>query len=175
LSAGTNEGILKVTQRAQERSKYHDLENIDLLDFLESSNLADYTGRVVWHRGCYGTFTNTEHTRRLKKRYEKNSAAESSHSKESEPQRSSRRSIKSVNWTLCMYCQEAKHEKLHDVSVLETSQRIIQLAQRDLPMRCRLVGVSDLVAAEGKYHLKCYTSFLRRYSRDAPHRLPMKI
>ena len=36
-------------------------------------------------------------------------------------------------------------------------------SERDLS--CRLAGVRDLIAAEGKYHLKCYTRFLRNTER----------
>ena len=44
-----------------------------------------------------------------------------------------------------------------------TSNSIIELATYDQKFRVALAGVSDLIAAEGKYHLKCYA----KYKRDA--------
>ena len=37
---------------------------------------------------------------------------------------------------------------------METSEKILRNASTDEEMSCRRAGVSDLIAAEGKYHLK---------------------
>jgi hypothetical protein len=44
---------------------------------------------------------------------------------------------------------------------METSNTILSNAIYDEVISSRLAGVSDLIAAEGKYHLKCYTKFKR--------------
>ena len=46
------------------------------------------------------------------------------------------------------------------------SSRIIKLSQNDPIMRYRVSGVNDLGAADGKYHLRCYSAFVRRHSDD---------
>lgn len=40
---------------------------------------------------------------------------------------------------------------------------MIQLSLFDPVMRCRLAGVSDMMAAEGEYHFKCYVLFCRKH------------
>lgn len=50
---------------------------------------------------------------------------------------------------------------------METSEKILRNASTDEEMSCILAGVSDLVAAEGKYYLKCYTRFQRNGSKVA--------
>ena len=50
---------------------------------------------------------------------------------------------------------------------METSEKILRNASTDEEMSCRLAGVSDLIAAEGKYHLKCYGRFQRNSSKVA--------
>ena len=55
---------------------------------------------------------------------------------------------------------------MHNVSTMELSEKIMSLAQSDLIMRVRMANVSDLVASEGKYHLKCWRgTWERRASR----------
>lgn len=44
------------------------------------------------------------------------------------------------------------------------SEQIIEIAMFNYKIRTRLAGVSDLIAAEAKYHLSCFSAFKR--SRD---------
>ena len=41
------------------------------------------------------------------------------------------------------------------------SDKILFMAEGDVVMRVRLANVSDLVAAEGKYHVQCWVRFQR--------------
>ena len=43
--------------------------------------------------------------------------------------------------------------------------KIIGLAQSDLIMRVRMANEGDLVASEGKYHLKCWVLFQRKIGK----------
>ena len=59
-----------------------------------------------------------------------------------------------------------KKVALNQVQAFQTSQKILLNVASDRELSCRLAGVSDLIAAEGKYHLKCYTRFLRNTERN---------
>ena len=50
---------------------------------------------------------------------------------------------------------------------MDVSDKVMKAAQSDYTMRCRLAGVSDLVAADARYHLKYYVKFLRKHSCDS--------
>ena len=59
-----------------------------------------------------------------------------------------------------MFCQKSvKREELHNIEYMEKSNQIMSNALFDPIMRVRLSGVSDLPAAEGKYHLPCLVKF----------------
>ena len=50
---------------------------------------------------------------------------------------------------------------------MEISEKVPNAAQSNYIMRCRLAEVSDLVAADARYHLKCYVQFLRKHASDS--------
>ena len=76
-----------------------------------------------------------------------------------------------INWTFCMFWQEKGTKSIQNVSTMELSEKMITLAQQDQVMRVRLTNISDLVAAEGKYHLKCWVQFQGKKSKSKtkPH------
>jgi len=60
---------------------------------------------------------------------------------------------------------------MHNVATMALSDKILTMAKHDLTMRVRLANVVDLVAAEGKYHLKCLVCFERKMlkaQKDVP-------
>ena len=57
-----------------------------------------------------------------------------------------------------------REEDIHCVQSFNTSIRIIEASQYSHKLSVALAGVNDLIAAEGQYHLKCYTKFLREAS-----------
>ena len=79
----------------------------------------------------------------------------------------SRRSSRehAIDWNLCIFCLDASIGNIHIFSTMELSEKIISLAQSDLIMRVRMANVSDLVASEGKYHLKCWVLFQRKIGK----------
>ena len=74
--------------------------------------------------------------------------------------------MKEVDWTECIFCQDDKALNLHSIMVMEFSDKVLKLSGKDLTMRVRLAGIHDLVAADGKYHLKCWVYFSRKVSSN---------
>ena len=60
-----------------------------------------------------------------------------------------------------MFCQERCNEQLHSVQSFNTSKKIIDATRYDHKLSLAFAGICDLIASEGKYHLKCYANFLR--------------
>lgn len=107
---------------------------------------------VFWHRQCYSDFTNREDIHRLQNR------ASSENLDKTTPElptaASRRSSLNPVHWKKCIVCQtDLKNVALNQVQNFDTSDRILKNAMFDKEMGCRLAGISDLIAAEGKYHL----------------------
>ena len=115
---------------------------------------------VFWHRQCYSDFTNEGHIQRLQKL-----ASDGGEADETVPEGtgSRRSSLERMDWSKCIFCQtDMRNVVLSQVQTFETSQKILSKTVNDREMICRLAGISDLIAAEGKYHLKCYTRYLKK-------------
>ena len=62
-----------------------------------------------------------------------------------------------------MFCQaQGKKKKTRRVQTLKKSTDVIERAKTDPEMCIILSGISDLIAAEGCYHLSCLIAFERR-------------
>ena len=74
--------------------------------------------------------------------------------------RSSRSHVAPVDWGLCVFCQQStSREALITVTSFNVSTSILESSYLDNTMRVRLAGVSDLIAAGGKYHKKCLSTY----------------
>ena len=139
-------------------------------------NLSECEKQILWHRSCYGNFTNKEHIQRLQRRATAKQAQDNEVNEaqldQDQHQPSVRRSlIDRIDWSKCMVCQEnVKGLKLNQVQTFETSQKILEKAALDPVMSYRLAGTNDLIADEGKYHLKCYAKFQRTAVEQQPKR-----
>ena len=72
-----------------------------------------------------------------------------------------------MNWSLCLFCQKEKTtEKLRSVQSDHMSNEILDKANYDHKILLKLAGVIDLMAAEAKYHLSCYSAFQRSVERN---------
>ena len=71
ILCATEAGIKKVKECAIDRQKYHDEEFLDALDRLQVTDIENQKSRIKWHRICYSKFTNIDHIKRLKKKFEK--------------------------------------------------------------------------------------------------------
>lgn len=166
FSAAKEDGKERVWCVAGERRELGDTQFTEVIHHTSLITKDDFCALdITWHKNCYATFTSREKIERLRDKKDK-SESSTSHSECDKPSLPSRRSFQSaINWALCMFCQEKKKAKLHSVETLEKSAEIILNAQSDPTMRIRLSGVSDLIAAEGCYHLKCLVKSQREASK----------
>ena len=66
-----------------------------------------------------------------------------------------------INWEICIFCQKKEGKNLRNAMTMALSDKILFMAEGDVVMRVRLANVSDLVAAEGKYHVQCWVRLQR--------------
>ena len=57
LSQATDHGLAIVRNAADSRKKLRDTKNIDVIDRLENVFGSDIPKTLLWHRNCYGQFT----------------------------------------------------------------------------------------------------------------------
>ena len=118
----------------------------------------------MWHRNCYAQYTSKEKIQRLEQKHVASGSSEAPRNKTiiSTSPRQTRSHAGQVNWEQCIFCQnEHSKERLSSVMTFKMSENVIQNAQFNYKVRVRLSGVSDLIAAEAKYHLPCLSAFNR--------------
>ena len=153
------QGVQKLRESATKRHKLKDIKNRDVTDRILHEA---FNESLKCHKSCYAWFTDKGKIARLESKspHAVSSCSASSHMSQL------RSSTKPLLWELCMFCQtESKRETLRSVQTLETSTNIIEGAKFDQKLCPALSGCSDLIAAEAKYHLLCYTSFKRKISK----------
>ncbi|KAL2094651.1 hypothetical protein ACEWY4_009370 [Coilia grayii] len=158
---GTAQGLQSLKASAEERQTFQDEANIDAIHRILTRRTGD-EGEVYWHKGCFATFTDKGKIQRLNK---------SSRSTTTTPQTNPtlRSRLSSTDWKRCLFCQDgekSKKETLCSVMTFKVSQQIIDGAKCDHTLSVRVAGISDLIAAEAKYHPNCYKKFLRRVSQS---------
>lgn len=119
---------------------------------------------AFWHRQCYTDFTNKGHIQRLQKRVSDSEKADKTVGEGAFLRRSS---LERMDWTKCILCQtDPKRVALSQVQTFNTSEKVLNNVVNDKEMSCRLARISDLIAAQGKYHLKCYTRYLKKTTQQ---------
>ena len=166
VSKGTEPGIQRIAHCADIRESGADLKYTNCARI--ANRLKEKgSNEVLWHRSCYSSFTNEGHIRRI----QSNSSSSSTSTKEEQAPASRRSSTSPVDWSKYMFCQTDESKlTLNNVQTLQTSNKILGIAASGIDeeiLSCKLGGVHDLVAAEGKYHLKCYASFLRKAKKHS--------
>lgn len=173
----TSQGLKTLHLRSKERQKYNDHDFIDFHDRLQKLDVEQELSDIKWHRACYSNFTNISNVKRLRKRFECYSTKpttktlhlpKETNTPELDSVRLSRQSHSAMNWDKCIFCQTDKYRQaLRDIQSLTTSSRVIELSQNDPIMMYRVSSVNDLSASGGKYHLQCYSSFVRKNSHES--------
>ena len=165
LSKGSAAGVSRILYCAEIREKYGDDKQKHCSSVVDNLKTKEENQDVVWHRYCYSDFTSEGHIKRVLKKQESESKPDGKDAPANEPSR--RSSVRRIDWSKCIFCQtDVKKVSLNQVQTFQTSQKILLNVASDRELSCRLAGVSDLIAAEGKYHLKCYTHFIRNTERN---------
>lgn len=159
--------LITLKEKSDLRKKARDIENMEAIERIDQIDLEDEQSVVFAHRKCYSAFTNSEHIRRLQQKIPTvSSSGPSTSSHEKTLGTKPKRGMQVVNWSICVFCQTEKTNKtLFSVSTFNVSDEIIENSKYDNTMRIRLAGISDLIAAEGKYHKDCLQLFKRNTSR----------
>ena len=81
----------RIKQALSDRLKYNDVQNVLIMDRLQTVDLEGDFSNIRWHDHCYGPFTHSEHIKRLKARYESRLCRQSN-----------RQSSSSANYSQCV-------------------------------------------------------------------------
>ena len=184
LRTASEEGRCRVIEVSLERQSLNDISSeffISRILNTTSENESEVSD-TKWHHTCYSNFTHQGMLNRLRKKYEASKIAEPEFQTDDsevlmaifdkiqqgqgyqETQHPSWRSGNkhAINWEMCMFCQKMDGKNMRNVMTMGLSEKIISMAQQDLVMCVRLANISDLVAAEGKYHVQCWVTFQRK-------------
>ena len=122
---------------------------------------------LLWNfHKFHGKFHASEETTKKYDRKTFCTEDDASSSTNEQPSQGLQSKSKHLNTDLCVFCQQQSRE----VS-LPFSKKLLQAAQKDNALTCRLTCVNDLVAGDVRYHLKCYVKFTRKSGSDPD---PMK-
>ena len=151
------QGLAKLKTLAVMRNRLCDAENRLVIDRILELSSSNVTQDLWYHKSCYSTFTSKSHIERLD---EKRSSAKPQECEPSSSGTTLRSSTTAVDWDVCMFCQDTSlKETLCSVTTLKMSDTILNLSKFDQDVHVRLSGISDIIAAEGKYHPKCFKKF----------------
>ena len=170
LRTATDQGKQRVQDVARERGELNDDSDYIVLDQLQLILESDWCHKCIkWHHICYSKFTAKNKLDRLRKKQDRKPAnPRMAHDIGSTTQcqdRISRSSQSDMNWSLCIFCQKNEGANIRNVATMNLSDKILSYAKDDRIIRIRLAGVQDLIAAEGKYHLPCFSRFERQHTK----------
>ena len=170
LSQATDDGKMKVQNAAAERTRLKDCTSLSILNRLKNMSEEDWSSELKWHKMCYINFASESRLSRLRDRRSKEQVVQAPTSVVDQPSTSSsfhgtRKQGHAVNWEHCIFCQQPEMKDIHSVMTMKMSQKVLDLSKEDSVMSVRMANVVDLIAAEGKYHTKCYVEFERRVRR----------
>ena len=146
--------LKSIKERAAQRRKTREIQRI------EECSADDPESSVYADRKCYSQFfPNVTNIDRLFAKLPQTVQSKTSSPSEtvgseqpSTSQRVSRRSVQPTDWSLCIFCQRPSRHQLINIRSYNVNDPIMNNAKYDNKMRVRLAGVSDLLAAEEKYH-----------------------
>lgn len=165
LIVPTEHSYTTLKECAQKQHKLRYTSYLSVIDLVLGEFNFDEKRALVWHKSCYSNFPSRSKIAREKKQR---------HSAQYKNQSMQQQQSNSRCWTtctiaeFCLLCQVHEgQEKLTIVQTKSTSANILDAAQYDQHMQLRLAAVTNLIAYDGKYHLKYYTNFIRETSKNS--------
>lgn len=155
VRASTEYSRNAVREAMNARSKLRDVDNREAISQLEQ-NIGN--ALIVWHANCYATFTSKEKIKRLQ---DKLNRGEEQRGDNQPSPRKTRSRVEQSDWDKCLFCQNENSSQLRNVMTFNTNKQILEFAEYNFELRLRIGGISDLIAAEAKYHLACYSAAKR--------------
>ncbi len=145
-------GLVTLKEAILRRKQLLDETNAAAIARLESVLQDDGNPKIRYHRHCYSTFANSNRIGRL----ESSQAAVNKNVADPKSTRQNRQlSRVKVNWEQCIFCQTEMKETTHQVMSFNRNDCIVELASVDFELSVRIAGITDLIAAEAKYHSSC--------------------
>ena len=146
---------LKQRKEGGDCALYDELKSF-IIDEEEEWSWKSTDMHIMWHRGCYSSFTSQEH---LSRTVQESSSTECFQSL-------SRYRREEFDWkSLCMFCGKKSYKrdkKLINVSTFEfctTLDRCVN-ERRDEAMKCRVGDFTKLIALEARYHKGCHSLYI---------------
>jgi len=168
LRDSIDQGLKRIEIVTSTRRKLRDYKYHDAIDRIENAFTSGFTSSLVWHRNCYAQYTDKGKIERLQNEFQRQGCSTEASTSADTGKRSmpGRKSVTPMDWNQCLFCQtSSQKQRIISVMTLKKSQEILQAAGFDRNLSVRLAGVNDLIAAEGKYHLACYSGFSKSVAK----------
>ena len=160
LRKSSDQGLEKIQDVTYRRKKIGDTAYIGAIDRVDSAFQSGQEATLHWHKQCYSKYTDKGKILRLQSRVEPESSGTTLKPSVL------RKSVTILDWTSCMFCQKnSLKDRLIEISSLNMSKQILDLAKFDQNLQVQLAAVNDLVAEGGKYHLTCFMRLKRSAQR----------
>ena len=123
---------------------------------------------ALWHKSCFSSYTSRKNLASVQLGMEESEertveTTNVSSNTQSSGLPATRRSLDAtVNWKLCLFCQQAsykKDRKLYNVATYHACTKIKAAAERQQDQRILMIVLHDefvLIRYEGKYHKGCH-------------------
>ena len=158
LSKASRQGIERIIEAYNIRKTHNDESMHEILHSIEWDHASITENNPVWHKQCYASFTSKFNLQVLTERYQKQHAREHTVDQEQDAVVAhtplTRSATKSVDYSLCIFCQTRKRESVIQVQSKEVSDVIKRVAMHNCKVKCRVVD-NDPIVNQVHYHKSC--------------------
>ena len=166
LASANEQSIIKLKKAAEKRKNLGEIDAI--FDRIDTYLQNDSTIEVKWHTvNCYGPFTQEDKIKRLALKNEKPNQSKIEETLNLQTKvKITRSKIPTFFWNLCAFCQINCKKIQHNMSEMRISDYVKNNSKLNLRLSIALSTVSDCPSADLKYHLNCYSRFVRLVNKS---------